>query len=139
MIVTEKFYLFDVGVANYLARRRPVIGSAEFGKAFEHYILMELRAYQAYKNPELPISFWRTSTGQEVDFVLGDKEAALEIKGSKRVHEKDIRPLKALIEDGPVKRRFVVSLESEPRQIAKDIQALPWQIFLEMLWRGDVV
>jgi len=40
MILTEKFYLFDVGVANYLSRRQPKIGSPEFGKAFEHYILM---------------------------------------------------------------------------------------------------
>jgi predicted AAA+ superfamily ATPase len=44
MITTEKFYLFDVGVANYLARHQPKIGSPEFGKAFEHYILMELKA-----------------------------------------------------------------------------------------------
>ena len=58
MILAEKFYLFDVGVANYLARRAPRAGSAEFGKSFEHYVLMELRAYQAYKEPELPISFW---------------------------------------------------------------------------------
>ena len=47
LIETEKFYLFDVGVANYLARRRPLRGGAEFGKSFEHYILMELRAYQS--------------------------------------------------------------------------------------------
>ena len=38
MIQTEKFYIFDVGVANYLARRKPVIGSRDFGKSFEHYI-----------------------------------------------------------------------------------------------------
>jgi len=43
MILTEKFYLFDVGVANYLARRRAEVGSSEFGKAFEQFILMELR------------------------------------------------------------------------------------------------
>ncbi|MEK7879682.1 MAG: AAA family ATPase, partial [candidate division NC10 bacterium] len=49
MILAEKFYLFDVGVANYLARRRPLVGSAEFGKSFEHYLLMELRAFQAYR------------------------------------------------------------------------------------------
>jgi uncharacterized protein len=76
MITTEKFYLFDVGVANYLARRQPKIGSQEFGKAFEHYILMELKAYQSYRNPDMPVTFWRTSTGREVDFILGDKELA---------------------------------------------------------------
>lgn len=137
MILTEKFYMFDVGVANFLARRSPKLGSAEFGKSFEHYILMELRAYQAYRNPELPIAFWRTSTGQEVDFILGEKELAIEIKGSKRVHEGDIRSLLALKEDGPVRRCVVVSLEGEPRQIHRGIEILPWRLFIERLWNGD--
>lgn len=137
MILTEKFYLFDVGVANYLARRQPQLGSSEFGKAFEHYILMELRAYQAYRNPELSITFWRTSTGQEVDFILGEKDLALEIKGSHRVHEGDIRTLGALQEDGPVKRCVVVCLEREPRRISKGIEVLPWRVFIERLWNGD--
>src|SRR3972149_2875474 len=52
VIETEKFYLFDIGVANYLSRRTAREGTPEFGKAFEHYILMELKAYQAYRNPE---------------------------------------------------------------------------------------
>jgi len=137
MIVTEKFYLFDVGVANYLARRTPRIGSAEFGKSFEHYILMELRAYQAYRKPDLPIFFWRTSTGQGVDFLLGEKDLALEIKGAKRVHEGDLRFLKALQEDGPVKKCVVVCLEEEPRQVNKSIEILPWRMFIERLWGGD--
>jgi predicted AAA+ superfamily ATPase len=137
MILTEKFYLFDVGVANYLARRQPRLGSAEFGKAFEHYLLMELKAYQAYRNPDLAISFWRTSAGQEVDFILGDKESALEIKGAKRVHEGDLRALNTLLEDGPVKRCVVVCLEPHPRRIRKGIEILPWRTFIERLWKGE--
>ncbi len=135
MITTEKFYLLDVGVANYLARRQPRLGSSEFGKAFEHYLLMELRAYQAYKNPELEISFWRTSSGQEVDFILGEKELVLEIKGSERVHEGDLRPIKALLEEGPAKKCVIVSLEKQPRVLQKGIEVLPWQVFLERLWQ----
>lgn len=136
MILTEKFYFFDVGVANYLAGRQPRPGSAEFGKAFEHYILMELRAYQAYKKPDLPISFWRTSTGQEIDFILGEKNVVLEVKGSARVHEFDLRSIFALLEDGPVRKAVVVCLEEEPR-IVSGIEILPWKVFLERLWDGD--
>ena len=136
MIVTEKFYLFDIGVANYLARRQPRLGSGEFGKAFEHYILMELRAYQAYRAPDLPLTFWRTSTGQEVDFILGDKETAVEVKGSSRVHEGDLRALLALKEDGPVKHCVVVCLEKEPRRLGTKIEILPWRTFLDQLWAG---
>ncbi|MBI5206940.1 MAG: DUF4143 domain-containing protein [Candidatus Firestonebacteria bacterium] len=139
MISTEKFYLFDVGVANYLSRRQPQPGTPEFGKAFEHYILMELKTYQAYRNPDMPISFWRTSTGREVDFILGDKDLAIEIKGSSRVHEGDIRSLQALIEDGPIKKLCLVCLEKQPRNLAFDIQILPWQIFIEQLWNGELL
>lgn len=139
MISTEKFYLFYVGVANYLSRRQPLIGSFEFGKAFEHYILMELRAYQVYRNPDMPITFWRTSTGREVDFILGDKELAIEVKGSSRVHEGDIRSLQALIEDGPVKKRCLICLEKQPRSLANNIQVLPWQMFIEQLWGGKLL
>src|SRR3989338_7733749 len=139
MITTEKFYLFDVGVANYLSRRQPRIGSPEFGKAFEHYILMELKAYQAYRNPDMPISFWRTYTGREVDFILGEKELAVEIKGSSRVHEGDIGSLQALIEDGPVKKCCLVCLEKQPRDVTRNIKILPWQMFIEQLWNGELI
>ncbi|OGX06803.1 MAG: hypothetical protein A3G87_06980 [Omnitrophica bacterium RIFCSPLOWO2_12_FULL_50_11] len=137
MITTEKFYFFDVGVANYLARRRPLLGSAEFGKSFEHYLLMELRAYQAYRNPDLLISYWRTSSGQEVDFLLGEKDLAIEIKGAERVHEGDLRSLNALLDDGPVKKCVVVCLEKVPRQMDRKIEILPWRVFIDRLWNGD--
>jgi uncharacterized protein len=137
MISTEKFYLFDAGVANYLAKRKPQIGSSDFGKSFEHYILMELKAYQAYRNPDMPIAFWRTSTGREVDFILGDKDMAVEIKGSARVHEGDARSLDALLEDGPVRNACIVSLEKQPRKWNRNINVLPWRIFLEKLWQND--
>ncbi|MBI5602792.1 MAG: ATP-binding protein [Deltaproteobacteria bacterium] len=137
MITTEKFYLFDVGIANYLARHQPKIGSPDFGKAFEHYILMELKAYQAYRNPEMAITFWRTSTGREVDFILDDKALALEVKGSFRLHESDIGSLQALLEDGPVKKCCLVCLEKQPRQLTKNIEAIPWPMFIERLWNGE--
>lgn len=138
MILTEKFYFFDVGVTNFLTRSKPVLGSPEFGKSFEHYILMELRAYQAYRDPDVPITFWRTSTGQEVDFLLGDRELAIEIKTG-RVHEGDIRHLQALKEDGPVKHCVIVCMEKEPRTLADGITTLPWKIFLEKLWGGEFI
>ena len=138
MILAEKFYFFDVGVAGYLARRHPVPGSSDFGKAFEHFILMELRAYQAYREPEMPIRYWRTSSGQEVDFLLGEREVAIEIK-SGHVHEGDLRGLHALLQDGPVKKAIIVSLEKEPRRVAGGIEILPWQEFLALLWSGNIL
>jgi len=142
LIQTEKFYLFDVGVTNYLTRRTPRIGAPEFGKSFEHYLFMELLAYRAYHAPELDIRYWRTSTGQEVDFLLDDRALAIEVKGSARVHEAELKSLTALGEDGSVKKRLVVSLETHPREVRDHlgpIVILPWRDFLAQLWSGVLV
>jgi predicted AAA+ superfamily ATPase len=138
LIETEKFYLFDVGVTNYLARRRPLSGSAEFGKSFEQYILMELRAYQTYRQPDLELRFWRTAAGHEVDFIAGDLDLAIEVKGGSRVHDGDLRGLRALAEEGRVRRRVVVCLETEPRRLSDGIEVLPWRVFLARLWSGEL-
>ena len=138
LIETEKFFLFDVGVANFLARRVPAPGGAAFGKAFEHWVLMELRAWQAYREPDCAIRFWRTSTGQEVDFIVGDMDLAVEVKGAGRVHEGDLRSLATLREESRVRRAVVVCLEREPRQIGKGVEVLPWRTFVERLWSGDL-
>lgn len=137
VIETEKFFLFDVGVSNYLARRQPKLGSSEFGKSFEHYILMELKAYQAYRHPELNLYFWRTASGYEVDFIAGDLDLAIEVKGSSRVHDGDTTGLRALREEHRVRRSIVVSLERHPRTIARGIEVLPWETFLQQLWNGN--
>lgn len=139
LVETEKFYFFDVGVVNYLARRSPRSGSSEFGKSFEHFILMELLAFQAYRCPELSVTFWRTANRQEVDFILNDKAVAIEVKASGRTHEADARFLTLLAEDGPIGSRVIVSQDSLPR-IIKDrygpIEILPWREFLARLWSG---
>ena len=133
---TEKFYLFDVGVASYLARQKPTPGTPEFGRAFEHFLLMEVAAYRAYCRPELDLRFWRTSSGFEVDFILGNMEVAIEVKGSNRVHDGDLRGLRALREEHSVRHAVVISLEDERRETDDRIEVYPWQDFLEALWSG---
>jgi predicted AAA+ superfamily ATPase len=138
LIETEKFYLFDVGVTNYLARRKPKPGTPEFGHSFEQFILMELKAYQAYRNPELDIRYWRTSTGFEVDFILDEMAAAIEVKASNKIHQTHLRGLKALMEEHAVKRSILVCLEDLPKKLDPSIEILPWRLFLEELWSGNL-
>lgn len=138
LIETEKFYLFDMGVANYLARRRPGRGTPEYGKSFEHYILMELKAYQAYKNPELPIYYWRTTTGLEVDFILGDMEVAVEIKSSDKIYKTDAKGLKALDAEYSLKRKILVSFETGIRNLESGIESMHYNDFLSLLWNGEL-
>lgn len=142
MILTEKFYLFDVGVANHLARRKPKEGTPEFGHSLEQLLLMELMAYRAYRAQDIEIAFWRTSTGQEVDFLINDKALAVELKSSQRIFTADLHGLTALADDGPVRRRVLVSLEREPRELHDahgKLELMPWWLFLERLWSGGLV
>ena len=79
----SKFYLFDVGVAGYITKRRIVETKGDvFGKAFEHFIFTQINAYRSYKEKDFPINFWRTKTGLEVDFILDQGNTAIEVKGA---------------------------------------------------------
>lgn len=139
LIETAKFYLFDPGVARALAgMRRVQAGSSEFGFAFEHFVLEEMRAYLSYTEQYRPLSFWRTSTGLEVDLIVGDLELAIECKAVARVDERHTKGLRALIADQAVKRAIVVSLDAEPRRLAHGITVYPWPIFCQKLWAGDL-
>jgi len=94
----SKYYLFDVGIAGFLRKRcLEEEKGEEFSKALEHFILMEIAAYRSYSNSEFGINFWRTKSGLEVDFVLGAGQAALEVKGAKRIDKSDLKGLLAFI------------------------------------------
>lgn len=134
-----KFYLFDVGIAGILTQRRLEQERGDlFGKAFEHFLLMELLAYRSYSERDFPIHFWRTKSGLEVDFVLGGGEIALEIKGSSRVDSTEIKPLKAFWEDYKPAKVLLVCNE-KTRRVTGPIQILPWRDFLSDLWEGNLI
>lgn len=136
---TPKFYLFDVGVAGAITRRRIVQErGVDFGKAFEHFILMELRAYNSYYEVDYGIHFWRTKSGVEVDFVLGGGEVAIEVKSSARVDSRDLRPLNTFMEIFSPRKAIVVCTEKEER-IAGKVQIMPWRKFLQDLWNGKII
>jgi len=133
-----KFYLFDVGVAGYLSRRIIQEEKGEqFGRAFEHFIYMELQAYNHYAEKDVEIRYWRTKAGQEVDFVLGDT-VCIEVKGSDLVKPSDLRGIAAFKEECNPEMAIVVCNEKEPR-LSGDIRIMPWRMFLEQLWNGDIV
>ena len=134
-----KFYLFDVGVAGAITKRRLSECRGEaFGKAFEHFIFTELAAHAAYSDLNYDIRFWRTKSGVEIDFVLGNGEVAIEVKGADRVDSRGLRPLRTFIDEHSPGKAFVVCNEPAKR-IVGDIRMIPWKEFLHMLWSGDVI
>jgi predicted AAA+ superfamily ATPase len=134
-----KFYLFDVGVAGALTHRRLEEERGEsFGRALEHFILMEVLAHRSYRELDYEVHFWRTKSGLEVDFVLGDADVALEVKGASRIDPSDLRSLRAFVEDNRPRQALLVCNERAPR-LVDGIRVLPWREFLGRLWSGDVI
>jgi predicted AAA+ superfamily ATPase len=140
-IITKapKFYLFDVGVAGVMTKRSISEERGElFGRAFEHFIFTEIVAHSSYSELDYGINYWRTRAGYEVDFILGEGEVAIEVKGQSSVDNRDLRPLKAFMEEFATKKALVVCNEKEERVLGR-IRVMPWRRFLEELWGGRII
>ncbi len=134
-IATAKFYFFDIGVVNYLQGRKSILpGTTEFGSALETYLHHELRCFSDYHSGEA-LSFWRSSTGIEVDFILGNR-LAIELKSTTNVSPKMLKGLRALREESQIKHYVVVSLEPFSR-VVDGIEIVTISEFVQRLWRGD--
>ncbi|MCG2712028.1 MAG: AAA family ATPase [Elusimicrobia bacterium] len=139
VILAPKFYFFDISLPNFLLKRTEVIqGNEVFGKAFEHFIFQEIKAYSHYSGLEYETAYWRTASQLEVDFILGGGEVALEVKGVKEVLPGHLKGLRAFGEEYSSCKRIVVSLDNNPRLI-DGIEILPWKIFLDRLWSGKII
>lgn len=140
VVLSPKFYFFDVGIAGFLLKRKNLeYGSELFGNAFEHFIFQEIKAYCHYNGLKFPISFWRTTSGAEVDFILGDHEVAIEVKSTSVVQSRHLKGLKTFGDEYTTKKKIVVSTDPFNRLLDDDIIALQWKIFLEKLWSGEII
>jgi predicted AAA+ superfamily ATPase len=138
-IQAPKFYYFDVGIANYLRNRRNIqFGTVDFGHAFEHFIIQELVAYLGYSEKNEQLSYWRTSSGYEVDAIIGDGRVAIEVKSTEEVQSRHTKGLKAFQEEYPNCRLIVVSFDLRPR-IMNGVEVFPAADFLKKLWNHEVV
>lgn len=134
-----KFYLFDVGIAGAITKRHITEEKGEFfGKALEHFILMEIIAYNSYNELDFDINFWRTKSGLEVDFILGKGEIAIEIKGSDHIDKRDLYPIKAFREEFQKSKAFVICNEKIER-VHEHIHIIPYRKFLSDLWEGKII
>ncbi|MCK4793656.1 MAG: ATP-binding protein [Desulfobacteraceae bacterium] len=134
-----RFYLFDVGVAGAIIKRHiPEERGESFGRAFEHFIFTEIAAHSSYRELDYGINYWRTKSGLEVDFVMGDGEVAVEVKGQSHVDNRELRPIAAFMEEHTPNKALVVCNEKEER-VVRQIRIMPWQKFLEDLWSDKVI
>ena len=135
MSAHPKLYLVDAGLFRSL---RPVgpfdRGEDLAGAALEGLVAEHLRAWIAYANTRDTLSYWRTRSGSEVDFLLYGESGlyAIEVKNSRTLHPGDLRGLRAFVEDYPEATPLLLYRGSRP-VLERDILCLPCDTFLRAL------
>ena len=140
-VAHPKFYLFDSGVARALAHRlREPLDAAERGALLETLVFHELRAQIAYAGIGGELSYYRTPSGTEVDFIWTRARAAtgIEVKASERWRPEFARALKELHAGGTIRRAYGVYLGDRPLQDGA-VRVLPLAAFLRDLAGGRVL
>jgi uncharacterized protein len=137
-VASSKFYFFDIGVAHSLQGITQLAeGSTQYGKALEHLIAMELRAYCSYRRPDAKLSYWRSTSQIEVDFVI-DSHIAIEVKATGNVSHRDSKGLIAFAEEAELSRSIIVSTEKHRRRLESGVEVWPVEEFLALLWSGGL-
>jgi predicted AAA+ superfamily ATPase len=133
-----KFYLFDAGVFRALRPTGPLDRPSEVdGAALEGLVAQHLRAWIAYSSAPLELSYWRTRTGLEVDFVVyGNTDFfAIEVKNTDRVRPEDLRGLRAFLGEYPECRPMLLYRGKDKLEIG-GIPCWPVEAYLATLVPG---
>ncbi len=139
LVKSSKFYFFDSGVFNTLRPKGLLDLPSEIGgAALEGLVLHHLLAWMEYGNWHGDVYFWRTKSGNEVDFIVYGNNVffGIEVKHSKSVRKKDLNGLKAFKEDYPEAQ--VILLYMGDQQLYIDsIYCVPCNAFLAALEKNS--
>jgi uncharacterized protein len=138
LVAHPKLFLFDAGVYRTLRPRGPLDRPEEIaGPGLEGLVAQHLRAWTAYSAADFELSYWRTRSGAEVDFVVYGPDGfwAVEVKNSARIRSADLRPLLSFITDYPEAEPLVLYRGSD-RLLVDGIHCIPVEEFLVELRPG---
>lgn len=133
-----KFYLFDTGVRRALGKMLDESlspRSFEYGEAFEHFVLLELRKRDRLLQRESRFSYLRTKDGAEIDVIIErgkDRPILCEIKSTDHVSDETVRSLLAFKDDFRKPQLVILSREKCPREV-DGVRILPWNIGIDEL------
>lgn len=131
LVKSPKVFFLDTGLLCYLLgidSPKRLLGSKEKGHIFENFIVSEVIKRISYQSAHIPLYFYRTAHGIEVDLIVekGLKTFAYEIKCSKTLHPGMGKGLENFIKDHQVHKAQILSLHEETRVISKNIEAVYW-------------
>ena len=124
----QKFYFFDTGVYRNLKPRGPLDTQQETdGAGLETLFFQSLRAINDYFEFDYKLYFWKTRSGNEVDFIAYGERGlhAFEIKRADYISTKLLRGLRNFKEDYPEAKLYII-YQGKQQQYHDDIVALPF-------------
>lgn len=133
-----KFYLFDLGIKRALARelRSPVEEkTAVYGKAFEHFLILEAHRLNSYFRCDFALYHYQTSAGGEIDLILkrGREVIAVEIKSNTTIDVLEVQKLARVAE--PLKPTEIFYVSQDPIESKLEtVHCLHWQKFMARLF-----
>lgn len=104
LVKSPRLYFCDSGLAAHLAgieTPADLEASRLKGPLLESLVLSDLLAWQVTAAPGAEILYWRSVSGDEVDFVIerGAKVIPLEVKATGRPRQDDIKGLRVFLEE----------------------------------------
>ncbi len=135
LIKSEKAFLIDTALIESVLHRGIEADSLLFGHVLENFIAMELMKQLSYKSLSARLFHYRTTSGEEVDFVLEAMDGnvvAFEVKGSSQFSQKDAKGLRSLKEQlqNKFKMGIILYQGTQVLPIEENIYAVP----LSYLW-----
>jgi uncharacterized protein len=135
LISHAKFYFCDCGIFQSIRPKGPLDSVDEIsGQALEGLVLQHLIAWIDYSSSDAKVYYWRTKSGNEVDFVIygANEFLAIEVKNSEKVNTRELKGLKAFGEDYP--EATLLFLYRGKEKMKKDnIQIVPVEAFLKQI------
>ncbi len=137
----SKFYFFDLGVKRALEGLLTVPVSengTSYGRAFEHFFILECLRMNDYFRKDFRFSYLRTKDDLEIDLIVerpGKSRILIELKSSQKisVHPSDYRGLTDLSVDIPNSETWIVSQQTDEMQLGK-LRFLHWQAAMQLLF-----
>ena len=132
LLTTPRFLFFDLGVRKAAARSSfpQELSSVEGGPLLEQWVGLELIHRVGYSGRRNSVSFWRTKTGAEVDYVweAPEEDIPIEVKWTENPSTSDARHIETFLDLYPQRARkgLIVCRVARPRQLTERITAIPW-------------
>ncbi|WP_022953256.1 ATP-binding protein [Leucothrix mucor] len=146
LVKMPKLFMLDSGILCHLLKittPEALYESREKGAIYETFVMSELIKANTYAQQPVEMSFYRTSDGKEIDFILdnGTKLVAVEIKASQSVSATDFKHIKSFIAEQPDRMKQGIVMYTGERALPfgeyEGVQL--WAVPVALAFTGDLV